>query len=320
VRLLGISLLLAVGIAVFAPLLRDPQPNQRATGESVLLHDIGVLKDGRPVTHNFHVKNDTASTWSLLRISKSCACAHASAAPEEILPGQILRVTVGVDPRGKRGILRVDAYCLFDGRGPLHLALRADVQPYLRAVPPRLDMGHVVVGRSLAYTIRVDIQDGGTVERVSVSHPGVLVARLCRSQGQQCVAVSALARTVGRLPRGLNVSVHSTRGRIDVPVIGEIVPPVGLVPREVVLTGSDAPLPAYVWLRTFDPTLDQVGSVEMQSSPGIVCMEEALLNGNALGRLFAISCTDCETDAECVFHVRVGREVTILRLPVLVSN
>lgn len=311
--------LIAVGTLLLLVLWLAPT-RQHTAGESVVLHDMGVAKDGRPLSHEFVVTNDTESTWNLLRISKSCGCASASAASEEVLPGKKLRVTVGIDPRGKSGVFRVDAHCVFDGRGPLHLELKVDVQPYLRAVPSRLDFGHVVAGRRPTCRVRVDLQDGATIDSVSVSHPNALVAGLSRRLGQQYVDVSVRASKIGRLPRRLSVSVHSIRGRINIPVVGEVVRPVGLVPGAVVLAEGETPLPAYVWLRAFDPDLDQVESVDVLSAPGLVCREQGLPGGGVLGRLYAITRDECEEDAECVFRVRVGREVTVLRLPVFVTN
>ncbi len=57
-------------------------------------HDFGEVAEGRPVTHDFRIRNDTDRAVRLLGVQPSCACSNAELSDKLLEPGEEATLTI----------------------------------------------------------------------------------------------------------------------------------------------------------------------------------------------------------------------------------
>ena len=67
------------------------------------LHDFGKIAQGDIVTTDFTYHNDGKTALNIRKIDSTCGCLVATLENKDVLPGEVRKITLRFDSKGRRG-------------------------------------------------------------------------------------------------------------------------------------------------------------------------------------------------------------------------
>lgn len=116
----GIVILLALLFWVTAPTANEASEKNVGVRVNILKEttvDIGNYFDDAPLAYHFHLENPTKTPIKDLELTTSCGCTTLMPSGGAIPPGKELRIDVGSDLTGKRGVIVKSIVANFDYGG-----------------------------------------------------------------------------------------------------------------------------------------------------------------------------------------------------------
>jgi hypothetical protein len=116
----GVVILFALLFWVTTPTANEASAKNVSTRINILKEstvDIGNYFDDAPLAYHFYLENPTKTPIKELELTTSCGCTTLMPSRGEIPPGKILRIDVGSDLTGKRGVIVKSIIANFDFGG-----------------------------------------------------------------------------------------------------------------------------------------------------------------------------------------------------------
>ena len=199
--------------------LRPPaDADQPAIDFDARVYDFGVVNEGAPIRHVFHVLNKGAAALELSGTTTSCGCTAAILGIRAIPPGGSGTVDVTMDTHGERGQgARTITVTSNDPREPMAtLRIKYDVEPLLQ-----LDRWYVHLGTG---------PNSKTVEQLWLSGQSMEKAKLSFDvQGTDLVSVRSIE--VGKpnhTRKGLQIELHAKNSKSPISGDGVVTIKTGL--------------------------------------------------------------------------------------------
>ncbi len=147
------------------------------------------------ITHDFEVKNDTPQRIVIQGLSKSCSCTTAKLSAKELAPGQVAKLTLTVDLRGRTGEFVTQCVVAHDAGNPWVCSLKVPIHQRIAFVPENLELDAVTPGREIRRAFSVVSHE---LEKIP-PEPDLKVIR-----GFESVAIQKLETQVEQLGNKLN--------------------------------------------------------------------------------------------------------------------
>jgi hypothetical protein len=122
-----------------------------------LSKDFGTVPIGPPVSHPFHLKNNTGQTVHISSVRVSCGCTTATALESTLAPGQSTAVTASMDTNRFNGVKTVTIFVTFDQpvSEEVRLWVTANGRSDVSVSPEAFQFGLVKRGATPSSTINV---------------------------------------------------------------------------------------------------------------------------------------------------------------------
>jgi len=249
----GLAFPLPTPVIILAVCLLSGQALPAATNAPIIacdapLHDFGSVTGEDIVNHTFLLENRGQADLHVLKVQVSCGCTTTKLARDTIPPGETAALSVGFNPKGRRGPQSKDIYV--HSNDPAHplfrLMMQGEVHNDVDVIPPQILMGAsgsasnyegmATINCNLAAPFKVTGLDTNRLPfctAVLTSLPGG------RQHQLRLVAMPGLTEKNG-LQRG-EVGVltdHPAYARITVPVSLYVREDVSVVPREISLPAT----------------------------------------------------------------------------------
>lgn len=141
---------MAAHVAAAAPRLVCEQP----------AHDFGcVTPDRVDLAHTFELRNEGDEPVEILSVASGCGCLAAEPAHHIIPPGAATKLTVRLNPAGRRGPLtrEVVVHTTDPRQRALHLSVRADIQAMWGVEPTAAMFGHLALDQTATQQLRLSL-------------------------------------------------------------------------------------------------------------------------------------------------------------------
>ncbi len=253
----AISALTIGGLATLAILLGLSSPNRSLSlAVSEYSHDFGIVRSSQLLRHTFVVSNESDRPWHVERVVSSCGCTEAVATPLEVAPGADLRISLSLNPEGRKGRFDVRATCLLANLDPIKCRVGCDVQLPFAAVPSLLYLGSIVQGRETTAQVLIELNEHFEISSVDATPHDEIGVRREKWKGRDILVISVTPHQLGRLSPHHAVRVTCSNGeQILVPILAYVSAAIVAVPSTLIVS-ADEPMVDYVSLLPVDPSTD----------------------------------------------------------------
>lgn len=209
----------------------------------VQVFDDVILPLRKPIEITYNVHNLTSKPIEIKKIATSCGCTTAKADKNTILPGKNGQIAIAINPIGVSPgwqtynaiIIPVD-----DKIKPLSLSARIRFHAIVQVRPQRLYFGNVVRGcKGVAASFDI-VTDQELVNDVSVVSLKSSVPWLQPESARNGHIVVDLNSDLPIGPFQEIISIVTSAGAVNVPVIGEVVGRFRAVPNPLLVEGKQA--------------------------------------------------------------------------------
>lgn len=241
------SLLLSGALAGAAPRISCPEP----------VHDFGTMDGGRHAENAFVIRNDGDETLKIGRV-RACCGATAKMSSKIIEPGTNATFFVKLSLRGRRGKQRKSFYIASnDPRQPyFQVRMVGTAVTRVDVVPRAVSFGRVGSEDCLTNVVRIVCQSDWVFSVTNaVSSEGRFAVRVTSPDPRRHeVAVSTVPPLLPGVTKGTVVLLTDNPRcpKVIIPVSATVSSDIMVVPREILLTGSEdsGPVTRYVAVRS----------------------------------------------------------------------
>ena len=237
---------LAFGVLItfvfgFQPLNSTKVPRISFDGR---VYDFGVVEPEDKPQHYFTFKNTGQVDLVISKVKSSCGCTAALLSEERIPPGELGRIEVKFDPRGRRGKQQktVSVHSNAENESVIQLTIQGVVKASVEVAPEQIFFGSV--NNQEVYEKRIRVLGAGDgklkITHVETSSP-FLTGEISPPQPGEVITyeVKILLRSgapVGKLEETLTIHTNSeARPQLNVSIEGNVLGPISVYPEQLFL-------------------------------------------------------------------------------------
>jgi len=209
-----------------------------------LSKDFGTVPRGPMLAHSFHITNKTQQPVHISGVRVSCGCVSASAAQDQLAPGQSTAINATMDTRRFTGVKSVTIYVTFDQPQweEVRLWVQANGRDDIGISPETLAFGKVKKGSAPSASVNLNILGGGWTIGDVQTESNYIQASVKETRRENAeVSYQLTARVSADAPAGKWYSdvwlktTNESMSKIRVPLTIEIEPALSLSSSSVQL-------------------------------------------------------------------------------------
>ena len=208
------------------------------------IYDFGVVEPEDKPQHYFTFKNTGQADLVISKVKSSCGCTAALLSEERIPPGELGRIEIKFDPRGRRGKQQktVSVHSNAENESVIQLTIQGVVKASVEVVPEQIFFSSVNNQEVYEKRIRVLGAGDGKLEitHVETSSP-FLSGEISPPQPGEVITYEVKillhpGAPVGKLEETLTIHTNNeARPHLNVSIEGNVLGPISVYPEQLFL-------------------------------------------------------------------------------------
>ena len=208
------------------------------------VYDFGVVEPEDKPHHYFTFKNTGQVDLVISKVKSSCGCTAALLSEEQIPPGELGKIEIKFDPRGRRGKQQktVSIHSNAENESVIQLTIQGVVKASVEVAPEQIFFGSV--NNQEVYEKRIRVLGAGD-GKLKITHvetsSAFLTGEISPPQLGEIITyevkiVLHSGAPVGKLEETLTIHTNNeTRPRLNVSIEGNVLGPISVHPEQLFL-------------------------------------------------------------------------------------